>query len=260
MYSFVFLWTPALSPNGEKIPHGMIFACFMAASMVRAGARGRGRGGAARGRGGRRARKRGGSGASRLTSCPSSHHPPPHPHAPLTRVHVRARAGGQRHVAAAHAALQGRVVHEVRVCGVGGLAGRALPVPPAAAHGQERCVVAGRARSGARRVRQPAARTAAVFCTRVCLLGHTPHNAAPRHAHTCATCTHAAPAADQAPGSSLSVAPEGISQEGKIQLMAFCVFEVGVRARWRGAQWCSARGGTGPYMQCAHTGPPGALP
>mmetsp|Transcript_11407 Transcript_11407/g.24520 ORF Transcript_11407/g.24520 Transcript_11407/m.24520 type:complete len:468 (+) Transcript_11407:55-1458(+) len=34
MYSFVFLWTPALSPNGEKIPHGMIFACFMTASMV----------------------------------------------------------------------------------------------------------------------------------------------------------------------------------------------------------------------------------
>jgi len=34
MYSFVFLWTPALSPNGEKIPHGMIFSCFMAASMV----------------------------------------------------------------------------------------------------------------------------------------------------------------------------------------------------------------------------------
>lgn len=36
MYSFVFLWTPALSPNGEKIPHGMIFACFMASCMVRA--------------------------------------------------------------------------------------------------------------------------------------------------------------------------------------------------------------------------------
>ena len=35
MYTFVFLWTPALSPNGEKIPHGMIFACFMTASMVR---------------------------------------------------------------------------------------------------------------------------------------------------------------------------------------------------------------------------------
>lgn len=34
MYSFVFLWTPALSPNGEKIPHGMIFSCFMASSMV----------------------------------------------------------------------------------------------------------------------------------------------------------------------------------------------------------------------------------
>ena len=23
MYSFVFLWTPALSPNGENIPHGV---------------------------------------------------------------------------------------------------------------------------------------------------------------------------------------------------------------------------------------------
>lgn len=34
MYTFVFLWTPALSPRGEKIPHGMVFACFMAASMV----------------------------------------------------------------------------------------------------------------------------------------------------------------------------------------------------------------------------------
>ncbi|KAG2485482.1 hypothetical protein HYH03_015756 [Edaphochlamys debaryana] len=34
MYTFVFLWTPALSPNGEKIYHGMIFACFMTASMV----------------------------------------------------------------------------------------------------------------------------------------------------------------------------------------------------------------------------------
>ncbi|MEW5319725.1 MAG: hypothetical protein WDW38_010861 [Sanguina aurantia] len=34
MYTFVFLWTPALSPNGEKIPHGLIFACFMTASMV----------------------------------------------------------------------------------------------------------------------------------------------------------------------------------------------------------------------------------
>ena len=34
MYTFVFLWTPALSPNGEHIPHGMIFACFMVSSMV----------------------------------------------------------------------------------------------------------------------------------------------------------------------------------------------------------------------------------
>lgn len=34
MYTFVFLWTPALSPDGEHIPHGMIFACFMVASMA----------------------------------------------------------------------------------------------------------------------------------------------------------------------------------------------------------------------------------
>ncbi|CAL5220451.1 g2470 [Coccomyxa viridis] len=34
MYTFVFLWTPALSPAGEHLPHGMIFACFMVASMA----------------------------------------------------------------------------------------------------------------------------------------------------------------------------------------------------------------------------------
>lgn len=34
MYTFVFLWTPALSPNGEHIPHGMVFACFMVSCMV----------------------------------------------------------------------------------------------------------------------------------------------------------------------------------------------------------------------------------
>lgn len=34
MYTFVFLWTPALSPKNEHIPHGMIFACFMVSSMV----------------------------------------------------------------------------------------------------------------------------------------------------------------------------------------------------------------------------------
>lgn len=34
MYTFVFLWTPSLSPNGEKLPHGYIFAIFMTASMV----------------------------------------------------------------------------------------------------------------------------------------------------------------------------------------------------------------------------------
>lgn len=34
MYTFVFLWTPALSPQGESIPHGLIFATFMLASMA----------------------------------------------------------------------------------------------------------------------------------------------------------------------------------------------------------------------------------
>jgi MFS transporter, MFS domain-containing protein family, molybdate-anion transporter len=34
MYTFIFLWTPALSPNSEKIPHGFIFAMFMVASMA----------------------------------------------------------------------------------------------------------------------------------------------------------------------------------------------------------------------------------
>eukprot|EP00197_Chlamydomonas_leiostraca_P000546 CAMPEP_0202886740 /NCGR_PEP_ID=MMETSP1391-20130828/42328_1 /ASSEMBLY_ACC=CAM_ASM_000867 /TAXON_ID=1034604 /ORGANISM="Chlamydomonas leiostraca, Strain SAG 11-49" /LENGTH=483 /DNA_ID=CAMNT_0049570015 /DNA_START=113 /DNA_END=1564 /DNA_ORIENTATION=+ len=34
MYTFVFLWTPALSPDGERIPHGIVFACFMTACMV----------------------------------------------------------------------------------------------------------------------------------------------------------------------------------------------------------------------------------
>ncbi|CAK9151549.1 unnamed protein product [Ilex paraguariensis] len=34
MYTFVFLWTPALSPNEEDIPHGFIFATFMLASIL----------------------------------------------------------------------------------------------------------------------------------------------------------------------------------------------------------------------------------
>ncbi|KAF5734965.1 molybdate-anion transporter [Tripterygium wilfordii] len=34
MYTFVFLWTPALSPNDEEIPHGFIFATFMLSSMM----------------------------------------------------------------------------------------------------------------------------------------------------------------------------------------------------------------------------------
>ncbi|KAJ0971092.1 hypothetical protein J5N97_019051 [Dioscorea zingiberensis] len=34
MYTFVFLWTPALSPNEEDIPHGFIFSTFMLSSML----------------------------------------------------------------------------------------------------------------------------------------------------------------------------------------------------------------------------------
>ena len=34
MYTFVFLWTPALSPNQEDIPHGFIFSTFMLSTMV----------------------------------------------------------------------------------------------------------------------------------------------------------------------------------------------------------------------------------
>ena len=34
MYTFVFLWTPALSPNEQQIPHGFIFATFMLSSMI----------------------------------------------------------------------------------------------------------------------------------------------------------------------------------------------------------------------------------
>ena len=34
LYTFVFLWTPALAPHGERLPHGMIFACFMMACMA----------------------------------------------------------------------------------------------------------------------------------------------------------------------------------------------------------------------------------
>ncbi|GLC35439.1 hypothetical protein PLESTB_000207000 [Pleodorina starrii] len=34
MYTFVFLWTPALSPGGQKIPHGLVFSCFMTACMA----------------------------------------------------------------------------------------------------------------------------------------------------------------------------------------------------------------------------------
>jgi hypothetical protein len=33
MYTFVFLWTPALSPAGEHLPHGMIFSCFMVRTL-----------------------------------------------------------------------------------------------------------------------------------------------------------------------------------------------------------------------------------
>jgi uncharacterized membrane protein YfcA len=34
MYSFVFLWTMAMSPNKEAIKHGLIFVNFMTASMM----------------------------------------------------------------------------------------------------------------------------------------------------------------------------------------------------------------------------------
>lgn len=34
MYSFVFLWTMAMSPNKEAIKHGLIFVNFMTASML----------------------------------------------------------------------------------------------------------------------------------------------------------------------------------------------------------------------------------
>ena len=34
MYTFVFMWTPAISPNDEPIPHGVIFAVFMLACMT----------------------------------------------------------------------------------------------------------------------------------------------------------------------------------------------------------------------------------
>ena len=34
MYIVVFLWTPAMSPNDEEIPHGFIFATFMLSSML----------------------------------------------------------------------------------------------------------------------------------------------------------------------------------------------------------------------------------
>jgi MFS transporter, MFS domain-containing protein family, molybdate-anion transporter len=34
MYTFVFLWTPALSPNGESVPHGFVFALFMVSCMA----------------------------------------------------------------------------------------------------------------------------------------------------------------------------------------------------------------------------------
>jgi MFS transporter, MFS domain-containing protein family, molybdate-anion transporter len=40
MYTFVFLWTPALSPDGQKVPHGMVFSCFMTACMVGSAASG----------------------------------------------------------------------------------------------------------------------------------------------------------------------------------------------------------------------------
>lgn len=40
LYTFVFLWTPALSPAGQRIQHGRVFACFMTARMLGSGADG----------------------------------------------------------------------------------------------------------------------------------------------------------------------------------------------------------------------------
>eukprot|EP00873_Tetraselmis_striata_P000151 jgi/Tetstr1/420415/TSEL_011530.t1 len=37
MYTFVFLWTPALSPNDEHIPHGLIFRKYMQGVFLLAG-------------------------------------------------------------------------------------------------------------------------------------------------------------------------------------------------------------------------------
>lgn len=34
MYTFVFLWTPALQPHGEDIPFGLVFSMFMVACMA----------------------------------------------------------------------------------------------------------------------------------------------------------------------------------------------------------------------------------
>ena len=34
MYTFVFLWTPALSPTNQALPHGFIFSTFMLACML----------------------------------------------------------------------------------------------------------------------------------------------------------------------------------------------------------------------------------
>jgi MFS family permease len=34
MYTFVFLWTPTLSPQGEDIPYGFVFSMYMVSSMA----------------------------------------------------------------------------------------------------------------------------------------------------------------------------------------------------------------------------------
>lgn len=41
MYTFVFLWTPALQPHGEDIPFGLIFSIFMVACMAGSAVAGR---------------------------------------------------------------------------------------------------------------------------------------------------------------------------------------------------------------------------
>lgn len=54
MYTFVFLWTPALAPNGEIVPHGFVFALFMVACMAGSAFAGRLLAGGSNGGGGKK--------------------------------------------------------------------------------------------------------------------------------------------------------------------------------------------------------------